>query len=248
MWTTLTRFRSGAHAFGLALLLQQSALSQSSISGFVVDESGIPQVGARVAMSLRAGPPPELTTPGRTRGLPQAYRKPAPALTDQSGSFSLTVESPGYVQLCPVSPSAGTVDICLWDPLANIFLVRPGQALANLRLVIHSSARLAVLVDDPKGLLGPDVGARERGPSPELRVEVLSPVLGPLLANVRPVAGGREYVMDVPVNFSVSARLTSASLRFAAAGGTPTQSAAFTVTVPRRVPQAIHRFSITDRR
>ncbi|HPT28807.1 MAG TPA: carboxypeptidase-like regulatory domain-containing protein [Bryobacteraceae bacterium] len=129
-----------------------SALGQTGrITGAVVDDSGTPIQGARVAASLWSSAKPVPFVAGR----PPAFMPvPASALTGSKGEFEVSGLHAGKYYVCVEKPEAAILNPCLWaDPPASVD-VGEGAAVSGISVVAANGVTLNIRVQDAKGLLG----------------------------------------------------------------------------------------------
>lgn len=139
------------HTIILLCAFATTALGQTGrITGTIVDDSGTPIQGARVAASLWSSAKPISFVPGR----PPAFMPvPAKALSGSKGEFQVEGLFAGTYYVCVEKPEGAILNPCLWaDPPASVD-VAEGATTSGVSVAAAKGVTINVRVHDEKGLL-----------------------------------------------------------------------------------------------
>ena len=198
----------------------QSATIDGSVSGTVVDNTGIPVPNARVVLSLalssnsasaKAAGPPTITGP-----------RTAAVTADLLGRFSATIPGGSYVA-CAQAPVEGFLDPCHWAAAAPGFNLTAGKQLTGVTITMARGAVVPIRVNDPQGLLTAVTGPF----NPNCRFDVVTAKGLHYPARIQAQsAAGEDHAVTIPFGSALQLQVISPHLVLADSSGKTVSAAA----------------------
>ena len=205
----------------LAANLPAQSGSHGTMLGSVTDDSGSPVGGALVTTNLQ-----------QADGVQTGPPFTASALADSNGQFELDELPAGTYSLCAEQESAAMLNPCMWSDQAITASVTAGGTTKGVSIAMQKGVAIKVRVDDPQQLLA------KNGLADDILIGAghgSSPFVGAQL--VSKDANGKNLVLLIPADQTISMSVYSASFHLADAKGNGLTVAAANAVVPVKAPK-----------
>ncbi len=214
------------------------ATTTGTVQGSVIDDSGLPVVGAHVLINraLPAGSP-QFTAPPVVTG-PLA----ANVTADANGKFSVQAMPPGEYVACAEAIAPGLLNPCLWAASAPAFTVTAGNVTANVDITMTRGAVVPIHVNDPQSLLQPVAGSSS---ARDFQVHAVTGKGLHYRASVRDSSvNSRDLAVTIPFGAAVTLQVLTTHLKVNDRNGNPVSKSGSSLTVASGDSPATMEFTI----